>query len=63
MAGGNKGLLNQIGFGGWQLASMIARPAGIWPYESLLWMEFGDFGLIPSQLWESKNPRKFGLAS
>ena len=33
MAGGCKGFLNQIGFGGWQLASMIARPIGIWPYD------------------------------
>jgi hypothetical protein len=33
VAGGDEELLNRIGCGGWQLASMIARVAGIWPNE------------------------------
>jgi hypothetical protein len=35
VAGDIKERVNQIGFGGWQLGSMIASPAEIWPYESL----------------------------
>jgi hypothetical protein len=35
VAGDGKERVNQIEFGGWQLASMIASPVEIWPHESL----------------------------
>ncbi len=35
VAGGGESSVKDIGFGGWQLASIIASPAGIWPYEGL----------------------------